>query len=328
MKKWLPIFISVLMVTVNVLVADASENVLREVDVKKGANSYTVELTSTAPAKLTKTIVSNNRILINLKNIDISSYLTTKFGGNTVIDNVMVEPCGTDSVNIMVQADDIAYSDVIFKAPTAIQNAEDTVKGSFTSLFSIMSGSSMKDRGFQLGVLFIFLLILIGEIRFIKSKYDELNEEKAQMLRDIEATKDFKDYLPGYRNSGLSKPYTTPVYNTNPLVNANVTVRNGLKKLTTPETTTLNSLLYNRNQENKIIDRIINNKPVFGSLSNINTEEIKQKFNTKQNVSNPLGNAKLKANIKHLEALTALYKEKASGEEMERNFRSRLNRIY
>lgn len=328
MKKLLPIFISVFIITVNVLVADASENVLRGVDVKKGANSYTVELTSTAPAKLTKTIISNNRILINLKNIGVSSNLTTKFGGNTVIDNVMVEPCGIDSVNVMVQADDIAYSDVIFKEPTTVQNVEDTVKGSFTSLFSVMSGSSKHDRSIQFGVLFIFLMILVGEVKFIKSKYDELNKEKEMMLRNIAVTSDFQDYLPGYKTSGLSKPYTTPVYNTTPIVNTGIVRRNPLKRLATPETTTLNSLLYNRNQENKIIDRIINNKPVFGSLSNINVDEIKQKFDTKQNVSNPLGKAKLKANVKHLEALTALYKEKATDNSFEQTMRSRLNRVY
>ncbi len=327
MKKLLPIFISVFIITVNVLVADASENVLRGVDVKKGANSYTVELTSAAPAKLTKTIISNNRILINLKNIGVSSNITTKFGGNTVIDNVMVEPCGIDSVNVMVQADDIAYSDVIFKEPTAVQNVEDTVKGSFTSLFSVMSGSSKHDRGIQFGVLFIFLMILVGEVKFIKSKYDELNKEKEMMLRNIEATRDFQDYLPGYRKSGLSKPYTTPVYNTATVVNTGVR-RNPLNRLTTPETTTLNSLLYNRNQENKIIDRIINNKPVFGSLSNINVDEIRQKLDAKQNVSNPLGKAKLKANVKHLEALTALYKEKANDKSSGKTMRSRLNRVY
>lgn len=330
MKKLLPIFISVLIITVNVLVADASENLLRGVDVKKGANSYTVELTSTAPAKITKTIVSNNRILINLKNIGVSSNLSTKFGGNAVIDNVMVEPCGADSVNVMVQADDVAYSDIVFKEPTAFQNAEDTVKGSFSSLFSVLSGTSTKDRGIQFGILAIFLMILVGEVRFIKSKYDELNQEKAELLRNIEATKDFDEYLPNYGNTGLKKPYTTPLYGTNSTVgvNTNAIRRNGIKRLVTPETTTLNSLLYNRNQENKIIDRIINHKPVFGALSNINVNELKEKFETQRTVSNPLEKTKLKANVQHLEALTALYKERVHTDEPVKELHSRLNRIY
>ncbi len=58
MKKWLPIFVSVLIITMNVLSADAAENILRGVNVRASENAYTIELTSTAPARMTKNIVS------------------------------------------------------------------------------------------------------------------------------------------------------------------------------------------------------------------------------------------------------------------------------
>ena len=155
---------------INVLSADASGNVLRGVDVKRGADSYTVELTSYEPARVNKTIVSSNRILINLKNINVSSNISTKFNGTAVIDNVMVEPCGVNSVNVMVQGDNIAYSNIVFKKPTMLETTEDTLKDSFSSLFSLLTGTSKTDKKIQYGTLLIFLLILAGEIRFIKSK--------------------------------------------------------------------------------------------------------------------------------------------------------------
>ena len=42
MKKWLPIFVSVLIITMNVLSADAAENILRGVNVRASVNAYTI----------------------------------------------------------------------------------------------------------------------------------------------------------------------------------------------------------------------------------------------------------------------------------------------
>ena len=327
MKKLLPILVSVLMIIINVLPANAYNNVLRGVNVKKGENSYTVELTSIAPAKTTKTIVSANRILINVKDIAISTNLTTKFNGNAVIDNVMVEPCGANSVNILVQGDNVAYSDVIFKELSAVESVEDTVKSSFSSLFSIMSGSSSTHRGIQFGILGFFLLVLIGEVNFISSKYKEFQTEKEQMFKDIERTKDFKDYLPTYGKAGIKKPYTTPIFGNG--VNTSIVVRNHMKNMRTPETLTLNTLLRTENYEDKIIDRIVNNNPTYGAVSSMTIDEnVPPVKDNRVPVSNPLERARLKSNLRHLEQLTASYKSIKKAEDMTLNLRSRLNKVY
>jgi len=325
MKKLLPIFISVVIITINVLNADAAENILRGVNVKTTPNAYTIELTSTVPARMTKNIVSANRVIINLKDIDISNNLTTKFDGNAVIDNVMVEPCGLGDVNIMVQGDNIAYSNVEFKAPTALEQAQDSVTGSFSSLISALTGSKGSDRAVQFTVLLIFGVVLIGEVKFIKSKYDELKAEKQLIAKDIENTKDFKEFMPGYGNLGIHKPYTTPIYGTS---HNSVNIRaNYLKSLKTSETATLNMILHNNNQEQKILDRIVNNKPVFGTLSNINIEDnIPPAKNSR--VSNPLETAKMKANIKYLESMAALYRNESNIQETNKEFQNRLNKLY
>lgn len=325
MKKLLPILVSVFMIIVNILPANAHGNVLRGVNVKKGENSYTVELTSTAPAKTNKTIVSANRILINVKDIAISSNLTTKFNGNVVIDNVMVEPCGADSVNILIQGDDVAFSDVIFKEPTTMETVEDTVKSSFTSLFGIMSGSSMSERGIQFGILGFFLLVLFGEIRFITVKCKEFQAEKEQMYKDIERTKDFKDYLPAYGKTGVKKPYTTPIFGNG--VNTSIVVRNHMKNMRLPENLTLNTILKSENYEDKIIDRIINNNPVYGEQPKAEPQLIPASQKQKP-ISNPLEKARLKSNLRHLELLTASYKSIKKAEDMTMNLRSRLNKVY
>lgn len=323
MKKWLPVFISVIIITINVLTADASENILRGVNVKSTPNAYTIELTSTSPARMTKNIVSANRIIINLRDIKVSNNLSTRYDGNAVIDNVIVEPGGFGNVNIMVQGDNIAYSNVEFKTPTAVEQIEDSVTSSFSSLFGALSGSKGSNRAFQFITILIFAVILLGEIKFIKTKYDELKEERMLIQKDIDNTSDFKEYTPGYGNAGIKKPYTTPLYGA--AHNTSNIRANYLKRMRTSETATLNMLIYNDNQENKIIDKIVNNKPVFGSLSNIDT---KLKGTMSAPISNPMDKAKLKANLRYLESMSAMYKKDSDIENAEGELKARLNELY
>ena len=72
MRKFLPFIISVFVIMFNNVSVFAADNTLRGVDVVKKDNSYTIELTSRAPIQYTKTIVSANRVLINLKDVGIS----------------------------------------------------------------------------------------------------------------------------------------------------------------------------------------------------------------------------------------------------------------
>lgn len=328
MKKWLPIFISVVIITINVLKADASENILRGVNVKSTPNAYTIELTSTNPARMTKNIVSANRVIINLKDVKISNNLSTNFDGNAVIDNIIVEPNGLGNTNIMIQGDNIAYSNVEFKSPSVVENVEDSVTTSFAGLFNLLSGSKASNRAIQFATLLIFGIILIGEVRFIKSKYDELNSEKMLMQKDIANTADFKEYTSGYGNAGIKKPYTTPLYGS---AHKTSNIRaNYLKRMRSSETATLNMLLHSENQEEKIIDKIVNNKPVFGSLSNISIKETLKSDDTLMSmpVSNPLASAKLKDNMRYLESMSNLYRKDSTPEKVDKDLQTRLNELY
>lgn len=317
MKRVLPILISVFVIMTNMLCVNASENVLRGVSVSKSKEGYKIELTSTAPARMTRTILSANRIILNLKDISISSNASAKFNDNSAIDNIIMEPFGNNGVNVFIQGDNVAYSNVEFKEPTAVETAEDTVKSSFTSLFTILSGNSLKNRTLQFGILFFFLMVIVGELRFIKSKYDELQLEKSRMLRDIELTSDFKSYMPGYGRQGLKKPYTTPVYTG--IVNTNIPRAKELMHFKTPETATLNSLLYNKNREDRIINRIVNDIPTFGTLSGM----VKPENNT---TTSPIERSSLNKHVAHLEALTEKYKQTATTEDNRPH--KRLNRVY
>lgn len=324
MKKVLQLLISVIVLFVNVIAASASENVLSGVDVKSGTNSYTIELTTTQPAKMSKTIISTNRILVTLDNIKSSNNISTKYDKNALIDNVIVENLGDSGVSIMLQGENIAYSDVTFKSPTSLKQIEDSVVDT-VSAFTSLNGFS-QNKTIPCALLLVLGGILVAEIRFIKSKYNELKTEKSLMEVDMERTSEFKEHMTGYGNQGITKPYTTPIYS-NPqntsLVRANYLKR--LQNLQTPETVTLNSLLSNNNKETEIINKIINNKPepVFGSLSNIlERQETKPQTNA---VTSPVSQAKLKSQLAHLETLSKLYQQSSDGSE---KIQKRLNGLY
>lgn len=324
MKKVLQLLISVIVLVTNVIAVSASENVLRGVDVKSGANSYTIELTANEPAKMSKTILSSNRILVTLDNIKASNNISTKYDKGAVIDNVIVEALGDNAVSIMLQGENIAYSDVTFKSPTSLKQIEDSVVDT-VSAFTSLNGFS-QNKTIPCALLLVLGGILVAEIRFVKSKYNELNAEKSLMEIDMERTSEFKEHSKGYGNQGLKKPYTTPIYS-NPTntsaIRANYLKR--LQNLQTPETVTLNSLLSNDNRETKIINKIVNNKPepVFGSLSNIlEKQEVKPQTSV---MTSPVSQAKLKSQLAHIETLSKLYQQ--AGESSE-TLHKRLNGLY
>ena len=257
----------------------------------------------------------------------IASNVFTKYDSNAVIDNVIVEPNGRNGVNILVQGNNIAHSNVTFKAPTSIEQLEDNVTSSFSSVLAMFTDNQPSGKTVQILTLLIFAGILLAEIRFIKSKYDELQSEKIAMVRDIENTQDFKEHMPGYGNAGIKKPYTTPVYGV--ASNTSNIRANYLKRMNTTETTTLNMLINNDNKESEIIDRLVNNKPVFGSLSNreVRTDVLSQVSETAP-VSNPLNKDRFNKQLEHLEAMTKLYKKESKQQKSVDEIKARLNELY
>jgi hypothetical protein len=310
------------MLITNVISANAGENVLSGIEVSNGNNSYNIELTTNEPVKINKTIISTNRIILNLDNIKTINDITPKYGANTILDNVIIDTIGKNKVSIMLQGDNIVYSDIKFKSPSSVKQIENSVIDSVTNV-----GSSLVSYSNNRTMPFVFLIllggILLSEIKFIKNKYKELDKEKSIIEKDIERTSEFKEFLNGYGNQGIKKPYSTPIY-TNPkdtsLIRANYLKR--LHTLQTPETVTLNSLLNSNNQETKIINKIINNQPIFGSLSNIVIERKNTETNT---TTNPLSKATINSKVQHLETLSKLYKDSLENND---TLETRLNQLY
>lgn len=304
MKKFIPIFISAIFILVNVLSVDASENILRGININGNSEAYTIELASVKPARMTKNIVSANRIIINLKDISTTNNISTKY--NSLVDNVIIEPNG-NNLDILIQGDNIACSSIEFVEPNTLQQIQN-IGNSAISTIAAFNNNVSNNIAIQFAVVIVLLSILGFEIRFIKQKYAELKSEKEFAQKDIENTQDFKNHLSGFGNVGLKKPYTTPIYGvtTNPAEMR----KNYIKRMQTFKDATLNELMHNVNKEQVVIDKIINNKYSFGSLSKIDREKIIQNGATIAGVTtNPIQRSRLNANFQKIQDISAIYEK-------------------
>lgn len=320
-KKLLPIFISVFIIVLNTLCVNASENVLKGVNVQRGANSYNILLKVKKPVTTKKNIISENRIILNLKDITISNNVDISYNGHKTIDNVIIEPCFNNGVNVMLQGDNIVYSDIQYKEMGQLENVTENIQSSFVSLFNIFTGKSSRNRKFEFGLLGLFGMVILGEFKFIRSKYKELEAEKKVMMQNIELTKDFKDYLPGVSNGTIKKPYTTPIYKTrlSDIQTRKVSENN---RFSIPKTMTLNTILKTSRSEDELISKIVNNAPVFGSLSGINNNQ-----NKYYNISNPIKSSKIQTNIEHLKTMTTYYRNMAHLQNSQDTIAARLDKV-
>jgi len=304
MKKFIPIFISAIFILVNVLSVDASENILRGININGNSEAYTIELASVKPARMTKNIVSANRIIINLKDISTTNNISTKY--NSLVDNVIIEPNG-NNLDILIQGDNIACSSIEFVEPNTLQQIQN-IGNSAISTIAAFNNNVSNNIAIQFAVVIVLLSILGFEIRFIKQKYAELKSEKEFAQKDIENTQDFKNHLSGFGNVGLKKPYTTPIYGvtTNPAEMR----KNYIKRMQTFKDATLNELMHNVNKEQVVIDKIINNKYSFGSLSKIDREKIIQNGATIAGVTtSPIQRSRLNANFQKIQDISAIYEK-------------------
>ena len=305
LKKLLLILLSVFIIETNMLCANASENILKEVNVKKGLNCYNIELITNAPANAAKNIISNNRIILNLENTTAAGNIKTKFEGYNDINNIIIESSDKNKTSIMIQGENIAYSNIQFKKMNTTSAILEKIKT-----------SSNKSKNVKYGIIILLIGFIIGELRFIKTKYDELKNEKKAILKNIEETKDFKNYLPGYSKTGTKKLYTTPAYKTN------------FKSVITPPekqnrmagNITLNKLI---NCSSEIVNnnRIMNNTPSFGTLSKLTIK-------TSDRISNPIMHSSLANKIASQKAIISYNDTNNITNNNKETIYSRLNKVY
>lgn len=89
-------------------------NVLNSIEIDSLKDTYAITLDTKSEVNMKRTIQSSNNMILTLKNIKPSKSLNTIYKNAAEVDSVMVEPVGENSLNIIIQANNIANSAVTF----------------------------------------------------------------------------------------------------------------------------------------------------------------------------------------------------------------------
>ena len=130
MKKLL-LFFAILCIS-NVCVQAATDNVLQSVQIDSFKDTYNIVLKSDEKPEAKRIINDENKMMLTLKGVRVSKDFNTIYNA-TNIDSVTVEPTGSDSVNISIQAQNVSRSNLIFDTldtPLGVLRAKDNKTGS------------------------------------------------------------------------------------------------------------------------------------------------------------------------------------------------------
>ncbi len=111
-------------------------NVLNSIEIDSLKDTYTITLDTKSEVNMKRTIQSANNMILTLKNIKPSKSLNTIYKNAAEVDSVMVEPVGDNSLNIIIQANNISNSAVTFNTEEATLEA--------TNNKSVLDGTSAK----------------------------------------------------------------------------------------------------------------------------------------------------------------------------------------
>ncbi len=155
----------------------AKTNQLHTITLEKNGGNYNIILDTDSISKVTRKVVSDNEIVLELSGITSSDTINALYKGTDAIDNLVVEHAGLNKLKIYVSAQNIKTSSVIMQP---VNGAETLVGESFPADKAVWS---------------VFVLVVLGVV--IKRSIKRTKEEN-----EISIKRDIKD-----REIALYKQY-------------------------------------------------------------------------------------------------------------------------
>ena len=118
----------------NLCVQAATDNVLQSIQIDSFKDTYNIVLKSDEKPETKRVINDENKMMLTLKGVRASKDFNTVYNA-TNIDSVTVEPVGSDSVNISIQAQNVSRANLIFDTldtPLGVLRTQDNQKTSVT----------------------------------------------------------------------------------------------------------------------------------------------------------------------------------------------------
>lgn len=114
----------------NVCVQAATDNVLQSIQIDTFKDTYNIVLKSDEKPEAKRVISDENKMMLTLKGVRASQDLNTVYNA-TNIDSITVEPAGNDTVNVLIQAQNVSHANLIFDTldtPLGVLRAQDNKK--------------------------------------------------------------------------------------------------------------------------------------------------------------------------------------------------------
>ena len=176
MKK---IFISlILLLTILSTSAFAFENILNAVVVEGTPNGNNLILRTDTAAAIKKTILSDETLEVDIKNISASMSMDTKYINPNGINNVTIENIGNNEVKIFVQGENADRTSIIFDTPASAP-------------IVVSDGLSKKQIGW-IATVFILTCILAGSFKHSVEKDERVSIKNDLTEREIKLYKELK----------------------------------------------------------------------------------------------------------------------------------------
>ena len=106
--------LSVAIMSIMLSMSCTMANTLTEIEINTVDNGYGVVLKTDEVAQMKKTITSDNRMVIELKDVELSSDLNTIYNDVSDIDNVTVLPLAKNGIKIVLKGNNVANTKVSF----------------------------------------------------------------------------------------------------------------------------------------------------------------------------------------------------------------------
>lgn len=100
----------------------ADANQLHTITLEKNNNSYNIILDSDSNSKVTKKVVSNDEIILELSGITASDTINALYKGTNSIDNLVIENSGFNKLKIYITAPNVNTSSIIMSPADGSQN--------------------------------------------------------------------------------------------------------------------------------------------------------------------------------------------------------------
>ena len=167
-----------LLLTILTTSAFAFENILNAVVVEGTPSGNNLILRTDTATAIKKTILSDETLEVDIKNISASINMDTKYIDTNGINNVTIENIGNNEVKIFVQGENAEKTNIIFDTPAS-------------SPIVVSDGLSKKQIGW-IAAVFILTCILAGSFKHSVEKDERVSMKNDLTEREIKLYKELK----------------------------------------------------------------------------------------------------------------------------------------